>query len=67
MALLFLRDSIFTQLYGLNWERKPRYIRDQLQWIDKHAKDTDADALAKALETSTLPGHGFCGRAAPFR
>jgi transposase len=30
-------------------ERKPRYIRDQLQWIDKHAKDTDADALAKAL------------------
>ncbi len=30
-------------------EQKPRYIRDQLQWIDRHAKDADPDALAQAL------------------
>jgi len=30
-------------------EQKPRYIRDQLQWIDRHAKDADPDVLAQAL------------------
>jgi transposase len=30
-------------------ERKPRYIRDQLQWIDRHAQDAEPDALAQAL------------------
>jgi len=30
-------------------EQKPRYIRDQLQWIDRHAQDADPDALSQAL------------------
>jgi hypothetical protein len=31
-------------------EQKPRYIRDQLQWIDRYAKDANPDALAQALD-----------------
>jgi len=30
-------------------EQKPRYIRDQLQWIDRHAKDADPQVLSRAL------------------
>lgn len=30
-------------------EQKPRYIRDQLQRIDRHAQDADPDALSQAL------------------